>query len=629
MNFNTFLQSIQVLLEAAYDSKVIAMKKKYPEQSSLIDSVVVKLQKKQDRIFWFLRILEEFETNKKLSDATLGSYNFESLEKLLTDIEHFYGYPYPPIQQLIYNKQSIGELIGELEKLEEKYNSKLNNEKGAVVKRGDRVLFDFGSTKWWILNRAYCSDEGRSGHHCGNVVGKNRTNQRILSLRNNANQVILTFILEPDIDSNKLNMKIPSGYLGEMKAKGNNKPQESYHPQIMKLLLSPVVKGIRGEGFLPHMNFSIFDLSEKDLKIIDEKKPSLIEDQIKITPIEVLNAPNWLKEKYRKYITNISYDIGTLLDDGSLENWKEAIKSNKKLLINLPEEYWNEYPDFVNQVADILAKDEKLFYKAPKKLTRDIVILKKLIEKNPTMIRSILPTNKFYKELAQYALSKNLNISYYIEDLDIIAEHLGVNVDDIIKDNPVINKINNKLLNKILIGNLTINAKISSLKNMPKMVIGNVYCDGIGLKTLKGSPENVLGFFSCNHNYITTLEGCPKTIGDTFDCSFNQLTTLEGGPEHLEGGSFNCSNNQLTTLEGAPESIKASFYCNFNRLTTLAGAPKHVGGWFDCSSNQLTTLEGAPESVDGRFICTFQENKVFTEKDVENVSNVTGQIIVK
>ncbi len=99
-----------------------------------------------------------------------------------------------------------------------------------------------------------------SGKHCGNIVGQLQTDQRILSFRKDGN-VLLTFILEPN------------GYLGEMKAKNNQKPQPKYHPHIMALLLSDRVKGIKGAGYAPWMNFSVFDLNDSNIKTIVSQKP--------------------------------------------------------------------------------------------------------------------------------------------------------------------------------------------------------------------------------------------------------------------------------------------------------------------------------------------------------------------
>ena len=54
---------------------------------------------------------------------------------------------------------------------------------------------------------------------------------------------------------------------------------------------------------------------------------------------------------------------------------------------------------------------------------------------------------------------------------------------------------------------------IKTLKNSPKIVYGNFYCQNIGLESLEGGPEFVNGEFNCSYNKLTSLEGIPKTIG--------------------------------------------------------------------------------------------------------------------
>jgi len=54
---------------------------------------------------------------------------------------------------------------------------------------------------------------------------------------------------------------------------------------------------------------------------------------------------------------------------------------------------------------------------------------------------------------------------------------------------------------------------IKTLKNSPKIVYGNFYCQNIGLESLEGAPEFVNGEFNCSHNKLTSLEGIPKTVG--------------------------------------------------------------------------------------------------------------------
>ncbi len=74
-------------------------------------------------------------------------------------------------------------------------------------------------------------------------------------------------------------------------------------------------------------------------------------------------------------------------------------------------------------------------------------------------------------------------------------------------------------------------------------------------------------------------------------------------------------------------SVGKDFYCNGNNLTSLEDAPKFVGQNFICSYNLLISLEGAPEYVDGDFYCSKNPVK-FTEKQVRDVCNVGGKIIV-
>ena len=140
---------------------------------------------------------------------------------------------------------------------------------------------------------------------------------------------------------------------------------------------------------------------------------------------------------------------------------------------------------------------------------------------------------------------------------------------------------------------------------------------------------NIIGDFYCDYCYLlTSLEGAPKEVGGSFNCGYcNSLTSLKGTPEKV-GGSFSCNNcNSLTSLKGAPKEVGGVFSCsNCNSLTSLEGAPKKVGRYFNCNyCDSLKSLEGAPKEVSGDFYCIKQE-RYFTQKNVEKVSNVKGKI---
>jgi hypothetical protein len=140
----------------------------------------------------------------------------------------------------------------------------------------DTVFLQFqDGWAWWKLSRAYCSEEAKAMGHCGNVVGQEKTDERILSLRKPVKagkedmwEPHLTFILEPN------------GLLGEMKGKANAKPTAAYHKYIVSLLEDPRIKGIRGGGYAPERNFSMDDLPKETQDELIAKKPGLMNCQM-------------------------------------------------------------------------------------------------------------------------------------------------------------------------------------------------------------------------------------------------------------------------------------------------------------------------------------------------------------
>jgi hypothetical protein len=207
--------------------------------------------KKDDRIVWFLKIYQASIADNDQLQKMVGNYQFTDINKFKDDFGHFFGYRDQKIQNYQFKNQTISDAIDKLKELEEVHLEDLEEKKPVTPQEGDYELIKFkDGSACWFVNRAYCPDEGRSGQHCGNVDGQDRTEQRILSYRKDGH-VQMSFILEPN------------GFLGEMKAKANKKPSEKMHPYIMSLLLNPIVKGLEGGGYKPEVNFSIFDLDEK------------------------------------------------------------------------------------------------------------------------------------------------------------------------------------------------------------------------------------------------------------------------------------------------------------------------------------------------------------------------------
>jgi hypothetical protein len=393
-----------LLLEAAYDGMVNSLKKNFPNNIKDIDDNLKQAKtilKKQDRIVWYLKVLRAYLSNN--INQVSGDYNFESLEKFNNDLFHYYGYNIGDIENTQLTNQNISELFTEFQKVLDTY--KKSDKPPVPVQHGDYELIKCNDgTSWWFVDRAFCEEEGRSGKHCGNVTGKYEQNQRILSLRNTNHNVILTFILEPN------------GFLGEMKAKANLKPSEKYHPNIMQLLLNPIVKGIKGAGYAHYMNFSIFDLSEQDLQIlIKHGKESFIANQIESEPIEFLKAPQYIKnnKEYQQIaIKSMPALTHIINNENDLEAWEQAIHMNPSLIIYAPD----NLKDFKDRVISYLKPNPSFLIKCPKNVVNDFDIVSALIEKYGNNLQYVMPNNPNYSKLAMIAIEESGTYIKYVPE---------------------------------------------------------------------------------------------------------------------------------------------------------------------------------------------------------------------
>jgi hypothetical protein len=140
---------------------------------------------------------------------------------LKRDLSHFLGLPVAKIQNTVFDKQSVSDLIWEFRGYEEEWK-KLTKGK-LLPQEGDKIVIQFpDGYAWWLLSRGHCTEEARAMGHCGNAGA--RGNDRILSLRHPVKagdeeywEPSLTFI-------------IADGYLGEMKGRGNDKPARTIPP---------------------------------------------------------------------------------------------------------------------------------------------------------------------------------------------------------------------------------------------------------------------------------------------------------------------------------------------------------------------------------------------------------------
>lgn len=376
-----------------------------------------KLFPRQDFINWYKHQLIGLYNKTVSFDDFMDFTNYcdSHLDKNIPKIASFrFTNPNAPISEIIQIFQNITK----------EYQATQDKLRGVPIQKGDYTLFEFYNDKdeleyaWWYIDRAYCSEEGRSGQHCGNVIGQTRTNQKILSFRNNKNQVLMTFILEPDYT------------LGEMKAKGNQKPNPKYHPYIMTLLLSPdklpkefhlnvrssnrpiTIKGISGEGYLPEMNFSIFDLDYKNLHYIDENKPNLISSQLKITPFEIIYCDKETKQKYLHEIPDYLHPV--VEHPNIIDNWINAANTVPEIIIHVPHAMWDSFPLYEQTLINTISNNHVLLLRAPNVISKNIDLLKKIVTHNPYTIKAVNPNLKKYEDLCKIAVSKNVKAITYI-----------------------------------------------------------------------------------------------------------------------------------------------------------------------------------------------------------------------
>ncbi len=195
-----------------------------------------------------------------------------------------------------------------------KKNSKIGA-KGAI---GKMILSFEDGWKWVYLDKHYCSQEKRAMGHCGNQSGKKE--DRILSLRDRNNAPYLTFIVN-------------NGSLGESKGRFNKKPESKFHKYIVPLLMSEYITDIKGGGYLPMNNFSMYDLDKSIREKIYKEKPSLKVGLVK----DAEYSPNTIAQNLAHFV--------------ELENYPEYVKSYFNVKKNIGKPTYDNFIkyDYLNQ----------------------------------------------------------------------------------------------------------------------------------------------------------------------------------------------------------------------------------------------------------------------------------------
>lgn len=298
-----------------------------------------KLLKRQDRITWWLRwfrLLVTFSHYKKMLDNAPRDFdmydeyvaledrikeNFEKITKVRWDsatgkgyddlyfwnrylgldsanLEHISGMfeQIPQLENMQWNiNLNPEQIIDQIRNIEREWQESrrawVTPESGDVIIDG--LVYNNGEQAWVKLDRGACRSEGDAMGHCGNVPSV-KPGDRILSfrtIRGEEHKPHLTFILDG------------RGYLGEMKGRANEKPQEKYHKYIVDLLKKPFIKGIKGGGYAPEENFELTDLPEQQMEALLDEKPAL-------------GGPVLMyKRNNRKYSREIGEMLQPLVDD--------------------------------------------------------------------------------------------------------------------------------------------------------------------------------------------------------------------------------------------------------------------------------------------------------------------------
>lgn len=224
----------------------------------------------------------------KRFSATFGNHgNLEHFASMWDEV--------PQMDKIVWTEYEPVGLFNALNKAEQEWRENRKQHIDMSNDAGWEKVIDYGDTAWVLLDREYCDLEGDAMGHCGNR-GSPKDGDRILSFRsikNESHKPHLTFILDRN------------NRLGEMKGRANEKPAEKYHKVIIDLLLSDIVKGIKGGGYMPQNNFELDDLDPDVKEQLFQKKPALMSLRDRIRAGHELDADEFQGIMERFYESDV------------------------------------------------------------------------------------------------------------------------------------------------------------------------------------------------------------------------------------------------------------------------------------------------------------------------------------
>lgn len=284
-----------------------------PEMNDFIQrsiSWAIKVLKKDDKIQWYLRWVklevlykllelsgrfvgnEKTPENEQAYQIIQNAYNKHlnyissktgisngdvlaiaervSSSNFIQNMDHFMSLDLPEIENYVFAWQGLREIYNDFRQIEDEWQKKAKQL--IDIDRDDvETVVKFADGSEWInLNKPYCDIEAKAVGHCGNAASYS-DDDTILSYRTIEKtpkgemwKPRLTFVLNTN-----------TGFLGEMKGRNNQKPDNKYHGVIIELLKNPIVKGIRGGGYMPQHNFKLEDLPDEVAEKLIDEKPGL------------------------------------------------------------------------------------------------------------------------------------------------------------------------------------------------------------------------------------------------------------------------------------------------------------------------------------------------------------------
>lgn len=252
----------------------------------------IKFLRKDDRIVWYLSVIQKFVYLFLSSKPGYKSKKFKikfarklrgfDEDRILADFksfshdvwEHFFSvqevYSHSSmVDYLFYDlidgksvPRTAEKILNDFKSLEVNFQNQ--NQSGRYCSDGE-IVFQFSDDwAWFAVKERFSRQEAMAMRHCGNGAGKSNDillslREPVLSKQGTLYKPHLTFILN-------------NGLIGEAKGFANQKPGEGFEKYIEALLKKDFVKGVMGGGYLPQNNFQFSDLSEESrMRILSEK----------------------------------------------------------------------------------------------------------------------------------------------------------------------------------------------------------------------------------------------------------------------------------------------------------------------------------------------------------------------